>query len=84
MLTYLWFQDAKSDADTPRAHLLLTLEGKAVVQTIHTTEGEYYVTANADTAVWLHTQEHTTSLTVIPGSRPWHVIIVYLPAGAHT
>ena len=42
------------------------------------------MTANADTAVWLHTQEHTTLLTAIPGSHPWHVIWVLLPAGTQT
>ena len=42
------------------------------------------MTANADTAVWLHAHEHTTPPTVVPGSHPWHVVIVRLPTGADT
>ena len=83
-LTYLWLPDAKTHAQPPGTHLLLTLEIEAVIQDIHTTEGEDYVTANADTRVALHTKEHTTPRTAIPGSHPWHVTIVHLPAGAHT
>ena len=36
---------------------------------------------SADTAVWLHAHEHTTPPTMVPGSHPWHVIIVQLPTG---
>ena len=42
------------------------------------------MTANADTAVWLHAHEHTTRPTVVPGSHPWHVVIVRLFTGADT
>ena len=38
------------------------------------------MTANADTAVWLHTSEHTTS----PKRGTRHVIIVQLPTGTGT
>ena len=83
-LTYLWLRDAETHAQPPGTHLLLTLEGEAAVENIHTAEGEDYVTANADTAVWLHAHEHTTPPTVVPGSHPWHVVIVRLPTGADT
>ena len=83
-LTYLWLQDAETHAQPPGTHLLLTLEGEAAVENVHTAEGEDYVTANADTAVWLHAHEHTTPPTVVPGSHPWHVVIVRLPTGADT
>ena len=75
----LWLQDAETHAQPPCTHLLLTLEGEAAVENVHTAEGEDYVTANADTAVWLHAHEHTTPPTVVPGSHPWHVVIVRLP-----
>ena len=81
-LTYLWLRDAETHAQPPGTHLLLTLEGEAAVENVHTAEGEDYVTANADTAVWLHAHEHTTPPTVVPGSHPWHVVIVRLPTGA--
>ena len=42
------------------------------------------MTANADTSVWLHDHEHTTTPMVVPGSPPWHVIIVQLPTGSST
>ena len=42
------------------------------------------MTANADTAVWLHAHEHTTPPNVVPGSHPWHVVIVRLPTGENT
>ena len=83
-LTYLWLRDAETHAQPPGTHLLLTLEGEAAVENVHTAEGEDYVTANADTAVWLHAHEHTTPPTVVPGSHPWHVVIVRLPTGADT
>ena len=83
-LTYLWLRDAETHAQPPGTHLLLTLEGEAAVENVHTAEGEDYVTANADTAVWLHANEHTTPPTVVPGSHPWHVVIVRLPTGADT
>ena len=83
-LTYLWLRDAKTHTQPPGTHLLLTLEGEAAIKNVHTAEGEAYVTANADTAEWLHAHEHTTPPTVVPGSHPWHVIIVRLPAGAST
>ena len=69
-LTYLWLRDAETHTQPPGTHLLLTLEGEAAVEKIHTTEREEYVMANADTAVWLHASEHTTPLTVVPGSHP--------------
>ena len=81
-LTYLWLRDAETHAQPPGTHLLLTLEGEAAVENVHTAEGEDYVTANADTAVWLHAHQHTTPPTVVPGSHPWHVVIVRLPTGA--
>ena len=83
-LTYLWLWDAEAHAQPPGAHILLTLEGEAVIESIHNTEEEDYVTENADTAVWLHTQEHTTPPTAVPGSQPWHVIIIHLPTGTNT
>ena len=83
-LTYLWLRDAETHAQPPGTHLFLTLEGEAAVENVHTAEGEDYVTANADTAVWLHAHEHTTPPTVVPGSHPWHVVIVRLPTGADT
>ena len=81
-LTYLWLRDVETHAQPPGTHLLLTLEGETAVENVHTAEGEDYVTANADTAVWLHAHEHTTPPTVVPGSHPWHVVIVRLPTGA--
>ena len=83
-LTYLWLRDAETHAQPPGTHLLLILEGEAAVKNVHTAEREDYVTANADTAVWLHSHEHTTPPTVVPGSHPWHVVIVRLPTGADT
>ena len=83
-LTYLWLRDAETHTQPPGTHLLLTLEGEAAIENVHTAEGEDYVTANADTAVWLHAQGHTTPFTVVPGSHPWHVVIVGLPTGAGT
>ena len=65
-------------------HLLLTLEREAAIEGVHTAEGDDYVRANADTAVWLHAQEHTIAPTMVPGSHPWHVIIVQLPTGTDT
>ena len=67
-LTYLWLRDAKMHTQPPGTHLLLTLEGEAAVKNVHTAEGEDYVTANADTEVWLHAHEHTTPPTVVPGT----------------
>ena len=66
-LTYLWLRDAETHAQPPGTHLLLTLEGEAAVENVHTADGEDYVTANADTPVWLHAHEHTTPPTVVPG-----------------
>ena len=66
-LTYLWLRDAETHTQPPGTHLLLTLEGEAAVENVHTAEGEDHVTGNADTAVWLHTHEHTTPPTVVPG-----------------
>ena len=83
-LTYLWLRDAETHTQPPGTHLLLTLEGEAAIETVHTAEGEDYVTANADIAVWLHAHEHTTPPTVVPGWNPCHVIIVRLPTGAGT
>ena len=83
-LTYLWLWDAETHTQPPSTHLLLTLEGEAAVENVHTAEGEDYVTTNADTPVWLHAHEHTTPPTVVPGSHPWHVVIVRLPTGADT
>ena len=83
-LTYLWLRDAETHTQPPGTHLLLNLEGEAAVENVHTAEGEDYVTANADTAVWVHAHEHTTPPTVVPGSHPWHVVIVRLPTGADT
>ena len=83
-LTYLWHRDAKTHTQPPGTHLPLTVEGEAAIKDVHTAEGQDYVTANADTAVWLHAHEHTTAPTVVPGSHPWHVVIVRLPTGAGT
>ena len=83
-LTYMWLRDTEAHTQAPGAHLLLTLEGEAAIKNIHTAEGEDYVLANADTAVWLHTHEHTRSPTMVPGSHSWHVIIVHLPTGTDT
>ena len=83
-LTYLWLLDAETHTRPPGTHLLLTLEGEAAIENVHTADREDYVTTNADTAVWLHAHEHTTPPTVVPGSHPWHVIIVQLPTGAST
>ena len=83
-LTYLWLQDAETHTQPPGTHLLLTLEGEAAVENVHTAEGEDYVTVNADTAVWLHAHEHRTPPSVVPGSHPWHVVILRLPTGADT
>ena len=83
-LTYLWLWDAETHTQPPGTHLPLTLEGEAAIEKVHTTEGEDYVTANADTAVWLQANEHTTPPTVVPGSHPWHVIIVQLSTRTDT
>ena len=83
-LTYLWLWDAETHAQPPGVHLLLTREEEAAIEKVHTAEGEDYVTANAETAVWLQAQEHTASPTVVPGAHPWHVIIVQLPTGTNT
>ena len=64
-LTYLWLRDAETHTQPPGTHLLLTLEREAAVENVHTAEGEDYVTANADTAVWLHAHEHTTPPTEV-------------------
>ena len=42
------------------------------------------MTANADTAVWLHTHKHTTAPAVVPESHPCHVVIVQLLTGTNT
>ena len=34
--------------------------------------------------VWLHADDHTTPPSLVPGSHPWHVIIVQLPTGTDT
>ena len=83
-LTYLWLRDAETHVQPPGAHLLLGLEAEGAIENFHTAEGEDYVTANADTLVWLHAQEHTTHPTMVPGLHPWHVIIVHLPTGTNT
>ena len=83
-LTYLWLWNTEAHTQAPGTHLPLTLEGEAAIENVHTAEGEDYVTASADTAVWLHAQEHTRPPTVVPGSHPWHVIIVQLPTGTGT
>ena len=83
-LTYMWLQDTEAHTQAPGAHLLLTLEGEAAIENVHTAEGEDYVRANADTAVWLHAHEYTRPPTMVPGSHPWHVIIVHLPTGTDT
>ena len=71
-LTYLWLLDAETPTQPPGTDLLLTQEEEAAIENVHTKESEDYVTANADTAVWLHTHEHTTAPTVVLGSQPWH------------
>ena len=68
----------------PGTHLLFPLEGEAAIEKVHTTEAEDYVTANADTAVRYHAHQHTAPPIVVPGSHPWHVIIVQLPTGTNT
>ena len=83
-LTYLWLRDAEAQTQAPGAHLLLTLEGGAAVANVHTAQGGDHVRANADTAVWLHANKHTTAPTMVPGSHPWHVNIVHLPTGTDT
>ena len=83
-LTYLWVQDTEAHTQAPGAHLLLTPEGEAAIENVHTAEGEDCVRAKADTGVWLHAREHTTPPTMLPGSHPWHVIIVHLPTGTDT
>ena len=83
-LTYLWLRGAETHTQAPGAHLLLTLEGEAAIENVHTAEGEDYVRANADRAVWLHAHKHTTPPTMVPGSHPWHAIIVHLPTGTDT
>ena len=83
-LTYPWLGDAEAHRQAPGTQLLLNLEGEAAIKNVHTAEGEDYVRANADTAVWLHAHEHTTPPTMVPGSHPWHVIIVQLPTGKDT
>ena len=67
VLTYLWRRDAETHTQPPGTHLLLTLEGEAAIENVHTAEAEDYVMANTDTAVWLHAHEHTTPPTVAPG-----------------
>ena len=66
-LTYLWLENAEAHAQPLRTHLILTPEGDPVIENIHITEGEHYVNASADTAVWLHTREHTR----LPIAVPW-------------
>ena len=83
-LTYLWLRDAEAHTQAPGTHLLLTLEGEAAIQNVHTAEGGGYVRANADTAVRLHAHKHTTAHTLVPGSHPLHLIIVQLPTGTDT
>ena len=83
-LTYLWLRDAEAHTQAPGTYLLLTPEGDTATENVHTAAGEDYMTANADTAVWLHAQEYTTSPTMVPGSHPWHVISVQLPTGTGT
>ena len=83
-LTYLWLRDAETHTQPPGLHLLLTLEGEAAIENVHTTEGGDYVTANTDTAVWLHAQEHMTAPTVVLGSHPWLVVVVQLRTGTNT
>ena len=83
-LTYLWLRDTETHTQPPGTHLLLTLEGEAAIENVHTTEREDYVTTNADTTVWLHAHEHTTHPGVVPGSHPWHVVIIQLPTGTNT
>ena len=84
MATYLWLRDVEAHTQAPGTHLLLTPEGEAAIEYVHTAEGEDHVMANADTAVWLHAHKHTTSPTVVPGSHPSRVIIVQLPTGTGT
>ena len=83
-LTYFWLQDAETHTQPAGTHLLLNVEGEAAIKTVHTAEAGDYVTANADTVVWLHAHEHTTPRTIVPGSHPWHVVIVRPPTGAGT
>ena len=83
-LRYLWLRDAVTHVLAPDTHLLLTLEGEAVIESHHTAQREDCVTGNADTAVLLHTQEHTGPTKVVPGLQPWHVIIVHPPTGTTT
>ena len=84
LLTYLWLRDAETQTQHPCTHLLLTLEGEAAIENVHTAQGGEYVTAHADTAVWLHAHEHTSPPTVVRGSHPLHLIIVRLPTRAGT
>ena len=60
------------------------MEGEAVIEEIHSAEGEYYVTGNADTAGRLHAKEQTTHPTAVPELHFWHVIIVHLATGTNT
>ena len=83
-LTYLWLRHAEKHTQPPGTHLLLTLEGEAAIENVPTAGGEDDVTGNADTAVRLHAHEHTTHPSVVPGSHPWHVIILQLPTGSST
>ena len=83
-LTYLWLRDAETHTQAPGTHLLLTLEGEAAIENLHTAEGEDCVTPNADTAIWLHAHEHNMAPTGVPGSHPWHLIIVQLLTGTGT
>ena len=48
-------------AQPPGRHLLLTLEGEAAIENLHTAERENYVTANADNAVWLNAHTAPTN-----------------------
>ena len=73
-----------SGTQPPGTHLVLNLEGEAAIKIVHTAEGDNYVMANADTAVWLHAHEDTAPPTTVPGLHPWHVIIVHPPTGTHT
>ena len=76
--------DMLAHAQPPGTHHLLTLEAEAVIKNVHSAEGEDDVSANTGTAVCLHTQEHTAPPTAVPGSHPWHVVIVHLPTGSLT
>ena len=42
-LTYLWLQDAETHTQAPGRHLLLTLEGQAAIESVHTAEGGDYL-----------------------------------------